>query len=117
MLGRIEARRQKHDGFPGNDWLAGTTDPEWVRDPEFFARWLTRVPGRVVELACHPGHFDTTLLGRDCTEHDGLAQRRVDELRLLDQPNFIAACRRARFTRVTPSECVARRTRRSAHAA
>jgi predicted glycoside hydrolase/deacetylase ChbG (UPF0249 family) len=117
MLGRIEARQQKHDAFPGNDWLAGITDPHWVREPEFFARWLTRVPGRVVELACHPGHFDATLLGRDCTEHDGLAQRRVDELRLLHQPNFVAACRRARFTRVAPSEWMAHRMRRSAHAA
>src|SRR5262249_54478210 len=54
LLGRRHARRQDQYGFPGNDWLAGTTDPRWVEDARFFTRWLTRVPGRIVELACHP---------------------------------------------------------------
>jgi predicted glycoside hydrolase/deacetylase ChbG (UPF0249 family) len=117
LLGQMESRHQEHDGFPGNDWLAGITDPPWVRDPEFFARWLTQVPGRDVELACHPGHFDPMLIGRDCTAHDGLAQRRVDELRLLHQPHFAEACRRAGFLRVTPSELLARRKRGRADAA
>ncbi len=113
----MESRHQVADGFPGNDWLAGITDPAWVRNPEFFARWLTQVPGRSVELACHPGRLDATLVGRDCTAHDGLIQRRVDELRLLHQPNFLDACRRASLTRVTPSELLAHRTGRLAHAA
>jgi predicted glycoside hydrolase/deacetylase ChbG (UPF0249 family) len=117
LLGRAEAWRQRQAGFPGNDWLAGITDPPWVRDPAFFARWLAWVPGRDVELACHPGHPDPTLVGRDCTEHDGLLQRRVDELGLLRQPTFVEACRRAGFTRVTPTEWLARRTRGLAHAA
>jgi predicted glycoside hydrolase/deacetylase ChbG (UPF0249 family) len=117
LLGRMEARHQVQDGFPGNDWLAGITDPPWVRDAEFFARWLSQVPGRTVELACHPGHRDETLIGRDCTAHDGLVQRRVDELRLLHQPNFLEACQRAGFTRVAPSELLARRAGRLAHAA
>lgn len=117
LLGRIEARHLHHEGFRGNDWLAGITDPPWARDREFFARWLLQVPGRVVELACHPGHFDATLFGRDCTEEDGLAQRRVDELHLLQQANFSEACRRAGFRRVTPSQLLAHGMRRSAHAA
>ena len=117
LLGRIESRHQKEDGFPGNDWLAGITDPAWVRDPEFFARWLSHVPGRSVELACHPGHFDATLIGRDCREGDGLAQRRVDELKLLHQSNFVDACRLSGFTRVTASELLTRRTRGLSHAA
>ncbi|HEY7424331.1 MAG TPA: ChbG/HpnK family deacetylase [Gemmataceae bacterium] len=117
LLGRMEARHQVQDGFPGNDCLAGITDPSWVHDPEFFARWLAQVPGRTVELACHPGHRDPTLIGRDCTEDDGLVQRRVDELRLLQQPNFREAWRRAGFTPVTPSELLARRAGRLAHAA
>jgi predicted glycoside hydrolase/deacetylase ChbG (UPF0249 family) len=117
MLGRIESRHQAADGFPGNDWLAGITDPPQVRDAEFFARWLTQVPGRCVELACHPGHLDTTLVGRDCTETDGLLQRRVDELRLLHQPHFLDACRQAGFTRVAPSEWLRSQVRRFAHAA
>jgi hypothetical protein len=117
LLGRYESWRQEVDGFPGNDWLAGITDPRWVTDPDFFVRWLTRVPGRVVELACHPGHPDPTLLGRDCHEGDGLMQRRVDELHLLNQPSFGAACRRAGFTLVSPSELPARRTRGLRHVA
>jgi predicted glycoside hydrolase/deacetylase ChbG (UPF0249 family) len=117
LLGRMESRHQVYDGFPGNDWLAGITDPPWVTDPEFFTRWLAQVPGRIVELACHPGHYDQALFGRDCTERDGLARRRVDELRLLLQPAFLETCRRAGFTFVTPSELFAPSAGRRAHAA
>jgi len=117
LLGRMESRQETADGFPGNDWLAGITDPAWVRDPQFFTRWLRQVPGRVVELACHPGHFDATLLGRDCTEHDGLAQRRVDELRLLNHAGFLEACHKAGFMRVAPRELLIGRTGRHSHAA
>lgn len=117
LLGRMEARYQSSEGFPGNDWLAGITDPPHVRDPGFFARWLALVPGRIVELACHPGHCDPTLIGRDCTEQDGLVQRRVDELRLLQQANFLEICRQAGFLRVSPSEMLAQQTGRLPHAA
>ncbi|HTU22057.1 MAG TPA: ChbG/HpnK family deacetylase [Gemmataceae bacterium] len=117
LLGRTEARHQAYDDFPGNDWLAGITDPPHVSDPGFFARWLALVPGRIVELACHPGHHDPTLIGRDCTEHDGLVQRRIDELRLLQQANFLDVCRQAGFQRVAPSEMLAKQTERLADAA
>lgn len=117
LLGRTEARHQAIGGFAGNDWLAGITDPPWVHDPGFFARWLALAPGRVVELACHPGRHDTTLIGRDCTAQDGMIQRRVQEWQLLQQPNFLDACRQAGFTLVTPSELLARQTGRLAHAA
>ena len=105
-LGRLPGAGLDRAGFPGADWMAGTTDPKWVQDPEFFARWLRLVPGRAVELACHPGHMDATLVGRDCHEGDGLQRRRVDEYRLLADPSFDAACRRAGFVRVMPSEWV-----------
>jgi predicted glycoside hydrolase/deacetylase ChbG (UPF0249 family) len=117
VLGRWQANSQGKMGFPGNDWLAGITDPRWVKDPDFFTRWLARVPGQTVELACHPGYYDPTLIGRDCGPDDGLLQRRVDELHLLFQPAFGEACRRAGFTRVTPSELLARRKRGIHHAA
>lgn len=109
LLGRAEARRQERDGFPGQQWLAGITDPPWVKDPAFFVRWLAGVPGRDVELACHPGYHDATLVGRDCKVGDGLQQRRVDELLLLQQPGFGEACREAGFTAVSPSEWLSRR--------
>ena len=117
LLGRMESQHQKHDGFPGNEWLAGITAPLCVNDPGFFARWLALSPGRVVELACHPGRRDTTTIGRDCTEHDGMVERRVEELNLLQQPNFLDACRRAGFRRVSPSELFAHQSGRPARAA
>jgi predicted glycoside hydrolase/deacetylase ChbG (UPF0249 family) len=104
LLGRRGARRLERAGFPGADWHAGITDPPCVADPDFFARWLRRTPGRVVELCCHPGHFDATLLGRDCTAHDGQQQRRVRERELLHQPGFLEACRRASFTLVSAAD-------------
>jgi predicted glycoside hydrolase/deacetylase ChbG (UPF0249 family) len=117
LLGRWDAWRQRRAGFPGNDWLAGITDPPWVTDPEFLARWLTRVPGKVVELTCHPGHLDTTLVGRDCTLTDGHLHRRVNEFQLLQQANFKEACFRAGFTLTSPSELAHLYRRGQSHAA
>jgi predicted glycoside hydrolase/deacetylase ChbG (UPF0249 family) len=117
VLGRREARQQERLGFPGAEWLAGVTDPPWVKDADFFSRWLTAIPGRDVELACHPGYLDRSLLGRDCREGDGLLQRRVDELHLLRQEAFVHACARAGFHRVSPSEWLAQRRPEVAHAA
>jgi predicted glycoside hydrolase/deacetylase ChbG (UPF0249 family) len=104
LLGRGNAVRQELAGLAGNDWLAGITDPPCVADPEFLARWLTQAPGRVVELTCHPGYHDATLVGRDCTRDDGQQQRRVREMELLRQANYLEACRRAGFQLVSPSE-------------
>lgn len=106
VLGRRHARRQSAAGFPGNDALAGITDPACVEDPRFLARWLTRVPGRVVELACHPGYHDATLIGRDCAADDEYLRRRVRELELLRHASFDEACRAAGFVRVAPAELV-----------
>jgi len=103
-LGRGNAARQELAGLAGNDWLAGVTDPPWVADPDFLARWLTQMPGRVVELTCHPGYYDATLVGRDCTRDDGQLERRVRELHLLRQANYREACRRAGFQLVSPSQ-------------
>jgi chitin disaccharide deacetylase len=103
-LGRRQSRRQAERGFPGNDWLAGVTDPPWVRDPRFHHGWLGNVPGRVVELVCHPGFEDRTLLGRDCTDGDGLMQWRVDELTLLDRPEFLTAAADAGFRLLSPTQ-------------
>jgi chitin disaccharide deacetylase len=109
LLGRWDSRRLQREGFPGAEWLAGITDPPWVTDPDFFVRWLTRIPGQTVELGCHPGHHDTTLLGRDSFPGDGLVQRRVDEYTLLTHPSFLEACRRAAFTLMLPGEWLHRR--------
>jgi chitin disaccharide deacetylase len=117
LLGRHHAQAQDRLGFPGHDWLAGITDPRWVTDAEFFPRWLSRVPGRVVELACHPGHYDATLIGRDCGANDGLLQRRVDELKLLNLPSFGEAIKAAGFRLVAPSDLIAQAGRGLGNAA
>jgi predicted glycoside hydrolase/deacetylase ChbG (UPF0249 family) len=117
VLGRRQARRQRRIGFPGNDWLAGITDPPCVEDPRFLTRWLNCVPGQVVELACHPGYLDPSLIGRDCTDEDGNLRRRVRELELLRQPSFAEACREAGFRLVPPGELARWRSRQLAWAA
>ena len=102
-FGKSAAAQYQAAGCPSNNFLAGITDPYWVRDPEFFTRWLAYVPGRLVELAVHPGHWDPTLLGRDCSRRDGQLRRRVAEYHLLKQPAFKAAARAAGFELVRPS--------------
>jgi predicted glycoside hydrolase/deacetylase ChbG (UPF0249 family) len=116
-LGRREARRQVLAGFPGNDWLAGITNPPCVHDPDFLTRWLTLIPAPVVELTCHPGHLDQTLVGRDCTATDGQLQRRVGEFHLLRRASFREACLRAGFTLVSASELTSLRATGQTHAA
>jgi len=109
LLGRRRARRLERIGFPGNDWLAGITNPTCVEDPDFLARWLSRIPGQVVELTCHPGYTDLTLVGRDCTADDGQLRRRLRELELLRHASFPAACTRAGFRLLSPDELGRRR--------
>jgi predicted glycoside hydrolase/deacetylase ChbG (UPF0249 family) len=117
FFGTIEANRLDRLGWPGNEWLAGVTDCASVADPEFFARWLSAVPGRVVELVCHPGEHDPELEGRDGSARDGSLQRRANELRLLEHDGFAAACARARFTLAAPSELARKRPTGGRHAA
>ena len=103
-LGRRLSRMQEAQGFPGNDWLAGITKPKCVQDPEFFVNWLRAMPGDVVELMCHPGRLDPTLVGRDCTDTDGLMQQRVNELRWLRDPVFLEAAEDAGFRLTAPGQ-------------
>ena len=117
LLGRRLTQQERRLGFPGNDWLAGVTDPPWVADPRFLTRWLRRMPGSVVELTCHPGYRDPTLIGRDCQADDGQVERRVQELQLLQQAQFREACYRAHFALVSPAELSRRIVQDRAHAA
>jgi predicted glycoside hydrolase/deacetylase ChbG (UPF0249 family) len=104
MLGRRADRHAAIRGLPGCDWLAGITDPEFTADRRFWTRWLQHVGTRGnVELCCHPGHPDPTLVGRDCDEGEGLA-RRPREMDLMRDPEFQVACGRAGLRLVRPSE-------------
>jgi predicted glycoside hydrolase/deacetylase ChbG (UPF0249 family) len=103
FLGKGQAQELERDGFPGCDWLAGINDPKFIHDPAFLARWLTRVPGRSVELACHPGYYDRSLIGRDGTETNGLLDRRVWELERYRDPELRSVIARAGFEIVPAS--------------
>jgi len=118
-LGRRFIQQQQKRGFPGNDFLAGVSDPRGLtrtrrgKEDNFLVRWLTQVPGRVVELVCHPGHHDETLDGRDAITHlssltwglspPAHASARVRELELLEQTDLEAVGRSAGFRLTAPS--------------
>ena len=102
-LGVRSARRARAAGFPGCDWLAGVTDPAFVADPRFWERWLAVLPKTgSVEVGCHPGYRDPTLVGRDCDGGTGL-DRRTHEFQLLQSPGFRDTCERVGLVPVRPS--------------
>jgi chitin disaccharide deacetylase len=103
-LGRREASAQAKLGFPGNDWLIGITNPNCVGDPKFLGRWLASVPGKAVELTCHPGYLDASLVGRDCSRRDAQLFRRPHEFNRLRDPGFSRALAQARFELVRPEQ-------------
>lgn len=103
-LGLIESRRQREDGFPGNEALIGVTDPPFVHEPDFLEQWLRASSGTHVELTCHPGCLDASLVGRDCRAGDGQLERRVRERDLLQSDSFPQAAHAAGFRIVSPDE-------------
>jgi predicted glycoside hydrolase/deacetylase ChbG (UPF0249 family) len=116
-LGARHTRAQRRAGFPGNDVLAGITDPPLVANPRFLEHWLENSPGRIVELTCHPGYFDPSLVGRDCTLHDGQLQRRVREFQLLRDDGFLQTCRRIGLSLMSASQVTESKRRLASHAA
>ena len=103
VLGRRAARRAAAHGLPGCDWLIGVTDPGCVADNRYLDRWLKKIGGQgSVEVCCHPGYHDSSLIGRDCDSGDGLL-RRPRETTLLRLPTFLAACADAGLVPVRPT--------------
>jgi predicted glycoside hydrolase/deacetylase ChbG (UPF0249 family) len=117
LLGRRDARRQEALRFPGNHSLAGVADSRSVTDPDYLVRWLRSIPGEVVELACHPGYRDETLIGRDCEPNDGMLERRVLEMQQLREPRFLDTCRQAGFRLLSAEELLPGGRVRRAHVA
>jgi predicted glycoside hydrolase/deacetylase ChbG (UPF0249 family) len=93
--------------YPGNDELLGVTAPECVHEPDFFDRWFAASRGRTVELTCHPGRLDRTIIGRDGTLTDGQVQRRPAEYERLSAPRFLDGLRKAGFVPIA-AETIAR---------
>jgi predicted glycoside hydrolase/deacetylase ChbG (UPF0249 family) len=105
--GRRLALQSAGLGFPGCDVLIGITDPPYVADERYLERWLGAARGERVELMCHPGYRDETLIGRDCRGDDAYVTRRTHELELLRLASFPAAIARGRFRLTAPSEIAA----------
>lgn len=101
--GRRQAQQLERDGFPGCDWLAGITDPPFTADPLFHRHWLTRIPGQTVELMCHPGYLDSSLIGRDAPVENANVWRRVHELELFQREDYIELVRESGFELVPAS--------------
>ena len=105
-MGSRSAFEQAQAGYLGADWLLGITDPSYVEASDFFVRWLTRAPGDVVELMCHPGHDDVTLLGRDATPTNGQRERRVHEWYRMLSAGYLEAVKANGFEMVRAQELV-----------
>jgi chitin disaccharide deacetylase len=107
-LGRRAARKSAAHGLPGCDWLIGVTDPVWVADERYLERWVNEIGNRgSVEVCCHPGYEDHSLVGRDCDAGDGLL-RRQRETDLLRSPLFRTACADAGLVPVRPTTLMRR---------
>jgi predicted glycoside hydrolase/deacetylase ChbG (UPF0249 family) len=114
-LGCRAGHRQMKAGIPGNDWLVGLGSPAPLGE-ERLLRWISKVPGTVVELTCHPGYPDETLPGRDLVRHEEL-HFRLTEMQFLGGPAFREAWQRAGFALVAPREIAAYFRERAGHAA
>lgn len=85
--GRKQAVHLDKAGYPGAPFLAGIANPENLQDAFFFQRCIQETPGDPVELMCHPGHHDLTLLGRDVARPGpGLDRRPLEWAMLQDRP-------------------------------
>jgi len=100
-FGRRMSRKAAERGLHSADWLVGVTDPPITADPEFYTRWLKKVRGDVVEIGCHPGYIDETLLVRDVPGKPHDLSRRENELNMMLSQEFLQAIDAAHF-RIAP---------------
>lgn len=102
--GRKQASHLDAGQYPGAPYLAGIANPENLQDSLFFQRCLQETPGDLVELMCHPGHLDLTLVGRDVSRHGpGLERRPLEWAMLQDRP-FHEAVRALGMEIIRPSQ-------------
>lgn len=102
-LGHRLAARSARDGFPGADSLAGIHGGNQPFGGALFVRSLACARGRRVELLCHPGYYDVTLLERDERATAAQLAHREEELRWLRSDSFATACDNLGLERIPPS--------------
>ena len=76
--------------------MAGITDPPNVAIKQFFIRWLQASRASSVELMCHPGYRDETLIGTIVLPMMS-ALHAAHEINLLRAADFSTAALRAGF--------------------
>lgn len=91
--GKKQARYLDQAGYPGAHYLAGIANPESLQDSLFFQRCIQETPGDTVELMCHPGHHDLTLVGRDVSRPGPGLDRRPLEWTMLQDRHFLDTVR------------------------
>jgi predicted glycoside hydrolase/deacetylase ChbG (UPF0249 family) len=96
-----QGRRAVDHRFPGAGELLGITNPACVHRAGFFDRWLRLSQCPVVELTCHPGFYDVSLVGRDAKLGDRQLERRPAEWEQLHAEPFREAVHNAGFELVT----------------
>lgn len=102
-FGKRNTSRLRTKHYPGCELLIGITDPEHVQNPHFWEQWFRHVGNhRTVEICCHPGYYDNSLLGRDVDKPIDL-DRRPSESLLLKSPHFREIYLQAGFQLVRPS--------------
>ena len=101
-LGRRQGKQLDAMALPGPLWMLGLTNPNCLEDEDFFVRWIQSAKGDRVELMCHPGLEDTTLIGRDSPVNDPRLARRLAENRLLRGDSFPKAVADAGFVLSRP---------------
>lgn len=104
--GNKQGKMLDKEGYPGARTMIGLTDPNCLKDDRFFEKCLQYGTGNVVELMCHPGYRDMSLVGRDvCGPGAGL-DRRPWELAMLGNPFFANAVAVCNYRLSRPSEWV-----------
>jgi predicted glycoside hydrolase/deacetylase ChbG (UPF0249 family) len=104
--GKVQAKALDYNKFPGAKTMIGLTDPYCLKNVRFFDECLQSGCGDIVELMCHPGYVDTSLIGRDVTEYgDGLTRRQW-ELGILGNPQFLNDAAACNYQIVRPSSCM-----------
>lgn len=107
--GERQSRFLDRNGYPGAQHLIGLANPGDLKSSRFFERWLESCDGSLIELMCHPGHRDDSLIGRDITRAGSALMRRVWEYQALSSGQFLKVVSDQGFEMARPSDFIGRR--------
>jgi len=104
--GKMQAKNLDSQRYPGARTMIGLTDPYCLKDEKFFQKCIQSAYGNIVELMCHPGYLDTSLVGRDVTRSGDSLSRRPWELSMLKNSQFKNTVDANNYQIVRPSDCM-----------